>query len=79
MAIAKKVGIGRTQPTVSIDPAGSSSQAQYAQEELLLHAEELFGVKPEVLHGVFHGRTEQSFTIEEVNTQIQQFMKAKVE
>jgi len=79
MAIAKKVSIGRTRTAASTESQSCSSQTQYAQEELLLHAEELFGVKPEVLYGVFSGRTEQSFTIEEVHTQIQQFMKAKVE
>ncbi|ANF98701.1 hypothetical protein AR543_08110 [Paenibacillus bovis] len=71
--------MGRTRTNASADPESSLPQAQYAQEELLLHAEELFGVKPEVLYGVFNSRTEQSFTIEEVHTQIQQFMKAKVE
>lgn len=57
----------------------STGEARYPLDELIQHANSLFGVKPEVMYGVFHAASGQTFTIDEVNQQIQQFMKAKVE
>ncbi|WP_411349283.1 hypothetical protein [Paenibacillus sp. WLX2291] len=63
----------------STDHSVFSGEARYPLDELIQHAGYLFGVKPEVMHGVFHAASGQTFTIDEVNQQIQQFMKAKVE
>lgn len=57
----------------------AKQQARYSLQELLPYAQTTFGVKPEVMHGVFHDAADRTFTIEEVHTNIQQFMKAKVE
>ncbi len=57
----------------------AEQQARYSLQDLLPYAQTTFGVKPEVMHGVFHDATDRTFTIEEVHTHIQQFMKAKVE
>ncbi len=67
-----------TQAEQQSAPTGAA-QARYPLYELIQHADSLFGVKPEVMHGVFHDAVDRTFTIEEVHTQIQQFMKAKVE
>ena len=53
-------------------------QPQYPLNELLQHADELFGVKVEVLHGVFYDNSDKLFSVEEATQKIQQFMKAKV-
>lgn len=53
-------------------------QPQYPLNELLQHADELFGVKAEVLHGVFYDNSDKLFSVEEATQKIQQFMKAKV-
>lgn len=53
--------------------------ATYGAEELLGYAQELFGVKPEVLKGALHGsKGKESYTIEGVKTLIQQFLNRKV-
>lgn len=57
----------------------AKQQVRYSLQELLPYAQTTFGVKPEVMHGVFHDAADCTFTIEEVHTNIQQFMKAKVE
>ncbi len=64
--------------TVTTDTS-AEQQARYSLQDLLPYAQTTFGVKPEVMHGVFHDATDRTFTIEEVHTHIQQFMKAKVD
>ncbi|WP_322923198.1 hypothetical protein [Paenibacillus campi] len=65
--------------TATTELSAVTNEARYSLQELLPYAQTTFGVKPEVMHGVFHVMAERTFTIEEVHTHIQQFMKAKVE
>ena len=51
---------------------------QYTRAELMNHAEALFAVKAEVLHGALYEAAQQTFSIEETQVRINQFMKAKV-
>ncbi|GAB1157478.1 hypothetical protein YWY31_35030 [Paenibacillus illinoisensis] len=51
---------------------------QYTRAELMYHAEALFAVKAEVLHGALYEAAQQTFSIEETQVRINQFMKAKV-
>ncbi|MBE7681103.1 MULTISPECIES: hypothetical protein [Paenibacillus] len=51
---------------------------QYTRVELMNHAEALFAVKAEVLHGALYEAAQQTFSIEETQVRINQFMKAKV-
>jgi len=61
------------------EPSSSKAvQSKYTLNELLQHADELFGVKAEVLYGVFYDDSEKLFSVEEATQKIQQFMKAKV-
>ncbi|MDQ1232953.1 hypothetical protein QE450_000451 [Paenibacillus sp. SORGH_AS306] len=80
--VSKKSVTAKTSSTpVHEDTEQSSSQAsqpQYTLTELLQHADELFGVKAEVLHGVFYDDSEKLFSVEEATQKIQQFMKEKV-
>lgn len=80
--VSKKSVTAKTSNTpVHEETEQSSSQAsqpQYTLTELLQHADELFGVKAEVLHGVFYDDSEKLFSVEEATQKIQQFMKEKV-
>ncbi|MGQ8870867.1 hypothetical protein [Paenibacillus sp. TSA_86.1] len=51
---------------------------QYTRVELMNHAEALFAVKAEVLVGALHEAAQQTFSIEEAQASINQFLKAKV-
>lgn len=51
---------------------------KYTRAELMNHAEALFAVKAEVLHGALFEAAQQTFSIQEVRESINQFMKAKV-
>lgn len=51
---------------------------QYTRAELMNHSEALFAVKAEVLAGALHEAAQQTFSIEEAHTRINQFLKAKV-
>ncbi|MEJ8306584.1 hypothetical protein [Saccharibacillus sacchari] len=52
--------------------------ALYTADELMPHAEDLFGVRKEVVHAALCGESEKRFTVEQVRQKIKQFMKAKV-
>jgi len=52
--------------------------ALYTADELMSHAEDLFGVRKEVVHAALFGESEERFTVEQVMQKIKQFMKAKV-
>lgn len=79
---SKKSVTAKTSDTpVHEETEQSSSKAvqpQYPLNELLQHADELFGVKAEVLHGVFYNDSDKLFSVKEATQKIQQFMKAKV-
>ncbi|MCM3135296.1 hypothetical protein M3629_21170 [Paenibacillus polysaccharolyticus] len=51
---------------------------RYTRAELMNHSEALFAVKAEVLVGALHEAAQQTFSIEEVQVRINQFLKAKV-
>lgn len=51
---------------------------RYTRAELMNHAEALFAVKAEVLHGALYEAAQETFSIEEAKERINQFMKAKV-
>ncbi|MEC0123691.1 hypothetical protein [Paenibacillus pabuli] len=51
---------------------------QYTRAELINHAEALFAVKAEVLYGALYEAAQETFSIEEAQVRINQFMKAKV-
>ncbi|MGO4529639.1 hypothetical protein AB4Z30_11205 [Paenibacillus sp. 2TAF8] len=51
---------------------------QYTRAELMNHSEALFAVKAEMLAGALHEAAQQTFSIEEVQVRINQFLKAKV-
>jgi len=51
---------------------------QYTRAELMNHAEALFAVKAEVLYGALYEAAQQTFSIEETQARLNQFMKAKV-
>lgn len=51
---------------------------QYTRAELMNHSEALFAVKAEVLAGALHEAAQQTFSIEEAQARINQFLKAKV-
>ncbi|CAM3495533.1 MULTISPECIES: hypothetical protein [Saccharibacillus] len=73
-----------TQPgTKSPAPAeaasgGSRQPAEYTAGELAEHANELFGVREEVLHGALCLDPAERFTVWQAARKIKQFMKAKV-
>ena len=52
--------------------------ALYTADELMPHAEDLFGVRGEIVHAALCGESEQRFTVEQTMQKIKQFMKAKV-
>lgn len=52
--------------------------ALHAADELMSHAEDLFGVRKEVVHAALCGESEERFTVEQAMQKIKQFMKAKV-
>lgn len=51
---------------------------QYTRAELMNHAEALFAIKAEVLYGALYEAAQETFSIEEAQERINQFMKAKV-
>ncbi|WP_236703622.1 hypothetical protein [Paenibacillus xylanivorans] len=51
---------------------------QYTRAELMNHAEALFAVQAEVLYGALYEAAQETFSIEEAQERINQFMKAKV-
>lgn len=51
---------------------------RYSREELLANAEALFSVKPEVLAGALHGIEQTDFSIDEIKSIIDKFLKRKV-
>lgn len=51
---------------------------RYTRAELMNHAEALFAVKAEVLNGALYEAAQETFSIEETQERINQFMKAKV-
>ncbi|WP_366290317.1 hypothetical protein [Paenibacillus sp. AN1007] len=51
---------------------------QYTRAELMNHSEALFAVKAEVLVGALHEAAQQTFSIEEAQVRLNQFLKAKV-
>lgn len=52
--------------------------ACYTTQELMAHADELFGVREEVVHGALCRESAERFTVEQAAQKIKQFMKAKV-
>lgn len=80
--VSKKSETAKTSNTPvpeNTKPSSSETvQPQYTLNELLQHADQLFGVKAEVLHGVFYDESEKLFSVEDATQKIQQFMKAKV-
>ncbi|MED5020197.1 hypothetical protein P9847_23290 [Paenibacillus chibensis] len=66
--------------TSSNEAAASVGQEpRYVLAELKEHAQELFGVKAEVMTGAFYQAEEERLSVTEARTKIEQFMKAKVE
>lgn len=53
-------------------------ESKFYLHELREHSQELFGVKPEVLDGVFLNATEIQFTKTEVQKRIEAFMKKPI-
>lgn len=51
---------------------------QYSRAELMNHSEALFAIKAEVLYGALYEAAQETFSIEEAQERINQFMKAKV-
>ncbi|MDK8191528.1 hypothetical protein QP794_15685 [Paenibacillus sp. UMB7766-LJ446] len=51
---------------------------QYSRAELMNHAEALFAIKAEVLYGALYEAAQETFSIEEAQERINQFMKVKV-
>lgn len=58
--------------------SGRRKPAVYTTGELTAHANELFGVREEVLHGALSRDSAERFTVEQAAQKIKQFMKAKV-
>ncbi|MCQ4086673.1 hypothetical protein [Saccharibacillus sp. JS10] len=56
----------------------SSESALYPASAWMEHAESLFGVRAEVVHGALCQQKAKHFTKQQVTEQINQFMKAKV-
>ncbi|OWA34360.1 hypothetical protein B9G55_18800 [Saccharibacillus sp. O16] len=56
----------------------AKSPVTFTATELMTHAEQLFGVREEVLHGALGQGTEKQYTVEQAASRITQFMKAKV-
>lgn len=56
----------------------SEAAQKYSREEILSHAEALFGVKPEVVDGALHGNAQTEFTVDEVRKLIDSFLKRRV-
>lgn len=54
------------------------AKAKYLRDELLVNAEALFGVKPEVVVGALYGNSEDSFTVDELQKLIEDFLQRKV-
>ncbi|TCZ70971.1 hypothetical protein E0485_23065 [Paenibacillus albiflavus] len=51
---------------------------KYSKEELVSHAQVLFNCQPEVVVGALSDNTQDDYTIEEVQTLIQQFNQRMV-
>jgi hypothetical protein len=51
---------------------------KYGREQLIGHAEALFGVKPEAAAGALHDAGNAEFTLDEARGLVSQFMKRKV-
>jgi hypothetical protein len=49
--------------------------AHYSPVELIVFAEFLFGVKPEVVAGALYGKAETKFTLAGMQTEINSFLK----
>lgn len=49
-----------------------------SRDQLMAHAEALFGVKPEVVAGALHGVRHVALTLDEARSFVSQFMKRKV-
>lgn len=64
------------QPAGSPDPVVRA--ASYTRDELLLNAEALFAVKPEVVTGALFGSVRETYTIQETERLIRQFQTRKV-
>ncbi|MCL5290631.1 MAG: hypothetical protein M1489_06365 [Firmicutes bacterium] len=56
----------------------ATSASSYRREELLANAEALFGVKPEVVCGALCGAKKVEFTISEMKSLIDSFLKRRV-
>ncbi|MGE8079025.1 hypothetical protein [Peribacillus loiseleuriae] len=56
----------------------SASESKFYLHELREHSQKLFGVKPEVLDGVFFNTKEIQFTKTEVQKRIDVFLKKGV-
>ncbi|MEC0369426.1 hypothetical protein [Paenibacillus chibensis] len=59
--------------------ASVGHEPRYALAELKGHAQELFGVKAEVMAGAFFQAEDERFSVTEARAKIEQFMKAKVD
>ncbi|MDI3329102.1 MAG: hypothetical protein QJR06_11165 [Alicyclobacillaceae bacterium] len=51
---------------------------KYPREELLANAEALFGCKPEAVAGALHGNSGTEFTVSEVKSLVDAFLKRQV-
>lgn len=59
--------------------SAAAEAAVYARRELEQHADELFGVRLEVLQGALHGAApEAELSVNEVKEMIDQFLNRKV-
>lgn len=56
----------------------ATSASVYRREELLANAEALFGVKPEVVCGALYGNKKVEFTINEMKSLIDSFLKRRI-
>lgn len=53
-------------------------ESTYPKDELMAKSEKIFGYKPEILAGAFHGTDKQEFTISEVKKLINKFLRKRV-